>query len=98
MRNGLKRFLPALLALTLAGCSQRILTPAKFPRPSRPALREIEVADCVRLKGYRKLVCLPTDSPWSFIKTTALLLNDEDLKNYIQALESAPFWDEKQTP
>lgn len=93
MSRGLKRFFRALLVLTLAACSQGTLRPASFPKSNRPELRKIVLADCLKIKGYKKPVCLPNDSPWSFVQTVPLLLNDEDLKNYIELLESAPFWE-----
>lgn len=93
MRTASKKLFPVFLALMLGACSPRIHPIVKFPKPNRPPLREVRVLDCLPIDGYEKPVCLPKESPFSFIETLPLLLNDEDIKNYLQALEAPPIWE-----
>jgi len=83
MKNVFKRFVTAALILAgLAGCSH--LTHPKIKRPTPPDLLEVEVRDCQKIKG----------DEWCLFEPEVLLTNDENLKNYIEELLTAPCWAE----
>src|SRR3972149_6422417 len=88
IRGRFWRLSVVLMMLAVASCSTFRPRPPSYPVPLPPALETVVVRKCLEIEGAER--CLPKGSPWRFITIQPVLLNDENLKHYIEVLLTAP--------